>query len=374
MSNAPHLSRALATHRGLDANSASAYVRRLEILRAAGSPALLTLNHLALSANADWADLRNTVRRTGSPYRPIRIRKNSGGYRNLLSPNDELRKVQRWVLDNILVHSPRHPDSFAYFEKVTTRECAERHVGATWMLKTDLHDFFPSVTERQVYRVFAELGYSPLLAFELARLCTWPSQRSPATWLNPNDSRPYARTVEGVLPQGAPTSGALANAVSRRLDKSLSGLALQHGLVYTRYSDDLTLSGSGEFSRKYAAALVPKVRALVERCGFNLHQKKTRIIPPGARKVVLGIVVNETGLGIMSEQKRRVDLYIHSVAKYGPAEFARHRKFDSALAMINHVEGWLAYLSHIDATWTRTRSAKWSEALESHQVFSSALA
>ncbi|MFF3026258.1 reverse transcriptase family protein [Microbacterium sp. NPDC057944] len=374
MSHAPHLSRVIASQHGLDPDSTSAYIRRLEILRATGSPALLTLNHLALSANVDWAELRGIVRRSSAPYRPIRIRKKSGGHRDLLSPNDELLKVQRWVLDNILVHSPRHPDSFAYFEKVTTRECAERHVGATWMLKTDLHDFFPSVTERQVYRVFLELGYSPLLSFELARLCTWPNQRTSVASLSPNDTRPYARTVEGVLPQGAPTSGALANAVSRGLDRGLSRLALRHGLVYTRYSDDITLSGSGSFSRKYAAALIPKVRAIVERSGFNLHQKKTRIIPPGARKLVLGIMVTESGLAIMPEQKRRVDLYIHSVAKYGPVEFAKHRKFESALAMINHVEGWLAYLYHIDAAWTRTRSVKWFKALESHQVFSAALA
>ena len=70
-----------------------------------------------------------------------------------------------------------HDDSFAYRRGRSIRAAAERHVGAAWLVKLDLHDFFPSVSENRVYRTFQELGYANLVSFELGRLTTRPKWR-----------------------------------------------------------------------------------------------------------------------------------------------------------------------------------------------------
>ena len=63
------------------------------------------------------------------------------------------------------------------------------------------------------------------------------------------------------LPQGAPTSPALANLSAYRLDLRLAGLAESAGIVYSRYADDLALSSSAFLGR----AQVERLVQLVER-------------------------------------------------------------------------------------------------------------
>lgn len=344
---------------------------REETLRQHGAPVLYSLKHLALSTGVDYGFLRGVIRRNTQAYKAIRIPKNTGGFRDLLSPAPALMQVQRWILHEILSKVPRQINSFAYFAKITPKECVERHAGASWLIKTDLHNYFPSISEKSVYTVFLNMGYSDLVSFELSRICTWvrPGVQLEATESAITDSEiPYPRTPLGYLPQGSPTSGALANACTRQLDNDLSTLALNAHLRYTRYSDDMTFSSRGPLDRARAAEFIGQVRRLVTASGLTLHAKKTKIIPPGARKIVLGMLVTDTGVGILREQRRMVDLHIHAVAKYGPIDYAERRNFDSVLSYINHVEGWLAYLSHIDGDWTSRRRRDWTSALSVHNV------
>jgi RNA-directed DNA polymerase len=353
---------------------------RSETLRRSGAPVIYSLKHLALTTDVEFRFLLSVIRRTAPAYRAIRIPKNAGGFRDLLSPSESLMTVQRWILHEILNHVPRHTNNFAYFRKVTARECAQRHAGAKWMIKADLHNYFPSISEKRVYSVFKGLGYSSLVSFELARLCTWSPTQAPERSITFDGSpsrassfEPYAPLAPGVLPQGAPTSGALANAATARLDDALSDLAVKHHMVYTRYSDDMTFSSPHGFDRRLAAQIISEIRRLVTASGLELHTRKTRIIPPGARKIVLGMLVTETGVSILPEHRRMIDLHVHAVRKYGPVEYAARRGFESVLSFINHVEGWLAYLSHIDEPWAKEKGHAWSSALAHHHVSLKAL-
>jgi RNA-directed DNA polymerase len=349
-------------------------VGRSERIRRSGAPVLFTLKHLALASDVDFGYLKGVVRRGFSPYRTFRIGKKGGGKREIQAPSDELAKVQRWILHEILDGTVRrHVNNFAYFPKSTARECAERHSGATWMIKADIHNYFPSIGEKAVFKVFRELGYSRLLSFELSRLCTWPTLQSKRSH-RLIAGMPYNKPdSQGVLPQGAPTSGALANAATLRLDDTLSSFALRKNLVYTRYSDDMVFSSSTLFDRDLAQTFIAEVRKIVTSAGLQLHRRKTKVIPPGARQIVLGMLITETGPRILPEQKRRIGLYVHAVDKFGPVNFASKRNFDSVISFINHVEGWFAYLSYIDSAWTQMMRAKWLSALEKHDIALSSL-
>src|SRR3954469_23890303 len=82
-----------------------------------------------------------------------------------------------------------------------------------------------------------------------------------------------ARLAVPHLPQGAPTSPALANLVCFRLDRRLDGLAAAFGATYTRYVDDLTFSGRrGLSDGRFPAA----VAAVVAEEGFRVNWAKTR--------------------------------------------------------------------------------------------------
>ena len=122
------------------------------------------------------------------------------------------------------------------------------------LLRLDLQDFFPAFPAARVQALFRTLGYPETVADRLGGICTnavhadvWsgrPLEIGAREWQEARTL--YARPH---LPQGAPTSPALANLTAYRLDCRLSGLARTAGAVYTRYADDLAFSGGEEFTR-----------------------------------------------------------------------------------------------------------------------------
>jgi len=94
------------------------------------------------------------------------------------------------------------------------------------------------------------------------------------------------------LPQGAPTSPALANLCAYRLDCRLAGLARSVGVEYTRYADDLAFSGRVEFVRR-VEGFSTHVAAIVMEEGFQVNHRKTAILRRSMRQLVAGLVVNE---------------------------------------------------------------------------------
>lgn len=361
----PHLYTARGQRAGVPDAVLARAAARIAATELHGAGAILSLGHLARLAGAPYVYLRQIVQRVTDPYVEITRPKKSGGMRILSAPEPVLMDVQRVILRRALRELPQHPASFAYREGRSIVDCARRHVGAKWILKFDLHDFFGQVRERSVYDVFLARGYAPLVALELARICT---RARPATHAGtrpgPYTAIPgYSVDGLGTLPQGAPTSGALANAVATPLDAALAEVALVAGLVYTRYSDDLVFSSAAPFDRSTAAATVGLVRKAVATNGFQLHEKKTRVIPPGARHIVLGLLLDGEEVRLLPEFRRRVEVHVRGATKFGLAEHAHHRGFRSLFSFVSHVEGCLAFAVSVEPHWSRRTSENWRAAL-----------
>ena len=328
-----------------------------------GATPILSLRHLAHLTGASHSYLRAIVERESNPYKEITLPKKTGGVRPIAAPEPMLMDVQRFILRSALRRVPLHSSSFAYQEHRAILDCAQRHIGAKWLVKMDLHDFFGQVSEKQVYGVFQERGYSALAAFELARLCTriqGPMWRGASRY---TAIPTYGGVPLGILPQGAPTSGALANAVATPMDYALSDLARHAGVVYTRYSDDLAFSAGRSFDRAAAANLIGKVTRVVADSGFAVRRKKTRVVPPGARHIVLGLLVDEQDVRLLPEFRKRIEGHIRGVEKFGLVAHAEYRGFRSLLSFISHIDGSLAFASSIEPLWTSRARANWESGL-----------
>lgn len=361
-----HLYRREALRRGVDEATVDRVLELEEKIGAKGAFPVYTLNHLAQITGTSWRYLREIVTREVDPYLDISRPKQEGRTRQISSPEPVLMDVQRWILENILPACPVDPASYAYQRNRSILDCANRHLGARWLVKLDIHNFFDSILEDRVFSLFTEIGYPRLLSLELARLCTRPNPEISVhrRYDGYRGKAPYAVTLRGRLPQGGPTSGALANAVMFETDGELTALAQKRGLEYTRYSDDLTFSAGGEFSREQGTALISRVKGILERRGLELHQAKSRIVTPGARKVVLGLMLSEDQVRLMPEYKRRIEVHVRGVAKFGLIEHARHRRFASVLSMINHVDGCIAFAESIDSAFADNARDAWNEALK----------
>lgn len=318
-------------------------------------PAVITLGHLAERAEVDYKALREIIENSYKFYRSFLVAKRSGGYRRINVPSPALMRTQRWIAQHVLNPHAAHQNSFAFEHNKSIVDCATRHVGARWLIKLDLSDFFGSISEISVYRLFRGFGYQPLVAFELTRLCSICPRKSRRyelsswkVWRRHKAIGSYARKFIGRLPQGAPTSPMLSNLIMRSLDESITALAAQAQLTYTRYSDDMTFSTTGDFDRVSAAKLVAQVAAVLRSKGLYLNQKKTVVVPPGARKIVLGLLVDGSDPRLTSEFKNRLRQHLYFLEKHGPIEHAKARGFETITGMYRHIKGLIDYAKMVE--------------------------
>lgn len=320
-------------------------------------PALLTLCHLAQRTGIPYEHLRGIVSRADERpnYRSFKIRKRSGGWRRISVPEPKLKLAQTWLAQHVLSKVAPHTASHAFAPGSSTVACAAEHSGARWLIKMDIADFFGSITEIQVYRVFRSLGYNALVSFELTGLCTdapWRSAKYALKSWQVHYPRKrieaYGRKHLGRLPQGAPSSPMLANLVMTSLDQALSDLGQSHGLVYTRYSDDITFSTTAAFTKARAFKVVELAAKLLKACGLYPNRAKTAIVHPGARRVVLGLLVNEAYPRLSRAFRDRLRQHLYYLEKHGIWKHMEARKFDSAGGLYRHLRGLIDYANMVD--------------------------
>jgi RNA-directed DNA polymerase len=214
----------------------------------------------------------------GKLYRSHRIRKANGSVRILHVPQGQLKLLQQKINRHILgtVEPLTCVHGGVRGRSVITN--ARPHVGKAIVFSVDVKDFFPSVSSKMVRGIFEALGFKGEATNLLVQATTW----------------------DGQLPQGAPTSPAIANLSMARADVRLEGLAATQGFDYTRYVDDLTISGP-ERLKKFRGL----IRRIVEEEGFNVNPDKIHTMHSGMRQVVTKIVVN-TKLNLAREDRKQI--------------------------------------------------------------------
>jgi RNA-directed DNA polymerase len=298
-----------------------------------GLPALGSAADVARLVGFDHADdLRPLMRpgvEAGAPYVEFTVPKADGSERRIAAPRARLKQVQRVILDQILARLPVHDACQGFVPGRSIVTNATPHRGAAVLLKMDLRDFFPTVHYRRAQGFFQRIGYGEEVAATLAGLVTHRPVLADGSVGWP-----------GVLPQGAPTSPALANLVCRRLDARLAGLARKSGAVYTRYADDLTFS----FAAEPAVDLGRFAWWVDQICGqegFVENTRKRRILRRGNQQRVTGVVVNDK-LSVPRAARRRFRAILENCRRHGLASQARGRD-DFA----DYLRGFAAYVQMV---------------------------
>jgi hypothetical protein len=315
----------------------------LPALGAQGLPAIKTADELHAFLGVDPATLRTLMRpgtAPGSAYVEFEVPKAKGGTRRLAAPRGPLRKIQRKLLDEILAKVPNHDAAHGFVAGRSTVSNARPHVGAQLVVKTDLVDFFPTVHYHRVAGVFGALGYSGAIASVLAAITTYRPKLADGRVVWP-----------GMLPQGAPTSPALANLACRRLDVRLAKLAAKYGATYTRYADDLTFSfaKTPEFS---IGRFLWWVDGICQQEGFIEHAGKRKLLRAKTQQRVTGIVVNQD-VHVPRRDRRRFRAILHNIEKRGLASEAKGRADFAA-----YLAGYAAYVQMVQPELGKAWSAE----------------
>lgn len=252
-------------------------------------PIIFDAYHLAYLIGIPPCRLLNIIRDRHSLYHTYKIRKKTGGYRWIMSPNDDLKRVQYWIKRNILDKIEINSSAYAFIKGKSIKNNAEIHVCNELILNIDLYRFFDSITEKRIYGVFKSLGYTEKLSYDLAQLVT--VQPPKAYWKDiakENKFRKrHIKSRPSILPQGAPTSPILSNIVSIKMDEIFTKYAIKSKINYSRYADDITFSGD-----KNSIISLLIVKKIIRQQGFTINLKKTKYLRNSGKQIVTGITVN----------------------------------------------------------------------------------
>jgi hypothetical protein len=247
----------------------------------------------------DWfADARHQHKRASDTalqhYRYTFIAKSTGLPRLLEAPKPRLKAIQRKILHEILDAVPVHDTAHGFVKGRSVLSAAALHAGEAVVIAADIQNFFPAIAIVRIRALFRALGYPWSVTHLLAGLCTTTTPHDVLGMAKDGKTLDWhaRNALSGPhLPQGAPTSPALANLCAFALDQRLTGLVARFGARYTRYADDLAFSGSPEFAKR-SQVFLTAVGEIARDEGFALNAVKTRVMRAAMRQQVTGIVVN----------------------------------------------------------------------------------
>lgn len=282
------------------------------VLNTLGVPVINSFEHLCEQLSITDQLLYFLTYKKEYCYCEKRIPKKDKSERVLNVPNLSLKVVQRWILKEILEKIFVSEQAMAFVpHKNGLRENAERHKKNIFLLEMDITNFFGTITEQQVYRLFCNIGYSSKVAGILANLCTY------------NDC----------LPQGAVTSPYIANLVCYHMDARINGYSSRKDIVYTRYADDLTFSSN---NRTLLNKVEKFVKYIVADEGFVINDKKTRYLSNDVKKTVTGITINDDSIHVDKKFKRNLRAQIYQSIK--SKDYENNSQMLGEIAYVNSIE------------------------------------
>lgn len=204
--------------------------------------------------------------------------KNGVVQKRVLNPSiKRLKVIQKRLQRNILQKLGIPEYAYGAIRGKDNISNAKRHQGKKYVFTTDLTNFFPSVSNKQVFEMFVSFDFSPTVSRYLTQLTTF----------------------RGKLPQGAPTSPIVANLVFVKIGKNLQAFAAMNNLTFTSFVDDLTFSSPVDFKEK-----TEQILDIVKTDGFKISHKKTNY--KSKLPIVTGIIVKNNNLDLPSEYKSKL--------------------------------------------------------------------
>jgi hypothetical protein len=269
----------------------------------------LSLDGVALCLGISSTLLAWFVEKPEKSYREFQISKRVGGTRTIESPRIFLKVTQRLILHFFLSDLRVHNAVYSFRHGRSPAANAIQHEGLKFIGGLDIRNYFGSVTLDMLVKCLVENGFNLDLAKKLGRLLT----------------------RRDLLPQGAPTSPILSNALLFGFDENMTFVCAELGLNYTRYADDMVISGESRPAIEKAFTIAH--RELRTRYGLLLNDQKTRIVPRHRRQWVTGAVVNKSAAPPRNF-RRKLRAVFHEADKE-PARFTKE---------VKRLTGYVGYL------------------------------
>ncbi len=260
--------------------------------------------------------IENYITFTDKFYNTYYLPKKSGGKRVIDCPGKNLKTIQRWILKNYLDKLEVNKRANGFVKERGIKRNALFHLNKKYILTVDIKNFFPSISQKQVFETLNEHYKEKEFAIKIAKLCTFQRR----------------------LPQGAPTSPVLSNLVFKNIDEEIMKYCNSELINYSRYADDLTFSSDNKNSLQYSYKFV---NDLLFKNGFNLNKKKTRYLSGKGKMTITGVNINSGVPKVSSKLKRKVRAELH------------HFIIKDQIPNLNKLAGYISFISSIEENYLK---------------------
>lgn len=265
-----------------------------------------------------------------SYYQSFDIPKKDGSVRRIDASTSSLKYIQRRLVRLLELRQKEiwgerglNPNiSHAFQRGKSILSNARVHKNKRYVVNVDLEDFFGSIHFGRV-KGFFEHNNDFKLPTDVATIIA------------------QLTCYKGRLPQGAPSSPIITNLICNIMDIRLLRLAKEYRLDYTRYADDLTFSTNNKKFINCCDEFLSQLNVEIERAGFHINNKKTRLAYKSSRQVVTGVTVNEK-LAVNSKYRKETRAMADHLYRTGKFNIGGES------ATINQLEGRFSFIDQID--------------------------
>ena len=253
----------------------------------------------------------------------ISIKKYSGKFRNVA---DIENKAYRYILKVLTKYLNQHyipNDSvFGYIKKRSIVDNAKKHLNKKTVIKFDIKDFFYSISSSDIKKVFISIGATENIAYVLSKLVTY----------------------QDILYPGLNTSPVLSNMYLQQLDLDYIELANKYGCDFSRYADDITISGNNNMPS------INDIENILLKHNFKLNEKKYKVMKAGRYQVVTGLTVfDKNKPRIPRNKKRQIRLACFLRSKMDRKEYDKKVRWCTS----DHLNGLLLYYNNIEPAFVK---------------------
>ncbi|MEX9568994.1 retron St85 family RNA-directed DNA polymerase [Providencia vermicola] len=300
------------------------------------------IKKLATHLNQHESNVKLYLQNAPCKYKVYKIPKRTIGFRVIAQPAKKLKEYQRAFLQ--LYAFPVHPSAMAYRDKKSIKDNALAHSKNQYLLKTDLENFFNSITPAIFWccienKPLSHLSFSPQERIHVENILFWQPAKHNGQLL--------------MLSVGAPSSPTISNFCLYEFDQQLSEICQHLDICYTRYADDLTFSTNIKDVLKQLPDLIQKVLKTLYGNALRLNHSKTVFSSKAHNRHVTGITINnENQLSLGRERKRFIKHLINQY-KYGLLDEAD----------MGYLQGLLSFAQHIEPEFIIRMNEKYTEDL-----------
>lgn len=292
----------------------------------------MIIDRIAAESGLTPSQVGVIIRSSGRRYKSYTIPKRDGGRRHISQPSRKLKFIQRWLISRVFSLLPVHECATAYVRGRGIADNAQAHRHSRYLLKTDIANFFPSITDRDVRRLI----------------------RDNAAYLPDDIAKDYDRiamavSYRGALTIGAPSSPTISNTMLYAFDVQMQEYCEEAGLSYTRYADDIAVSAIEHGKLEPA---LDKLREIIESLEYpklELNEAKTVMVSKKHRRFVTGLVLTSNGkVSIGRDRKREIRSLLF-----------RFKNGELNSEAVDRLKGWCAYINSVEPEFSEALKRKY---------------